>query len=300
MKAIPQLKTAAPAVSRSVTDIHRHVAAFRKQPDAVVGLVPTMGCLHEGHLSLMRVARSECDAVVVSIFVNPAQFGPGEDLDSYPRDLERDLSLAAAETPDVVFAPPAAEIYPDGYDTTIDAGQVAAGLCGLSRPGHFKGVATVVAKLFNIVSPDIAYFGQKDAQQVAVIRQMARDLDFGVQIRACPTVREKDGLALSSRNMYLSSEERSQAAALYEALTLAREAAARGETDAGEIKKIMRKTISSRPLVDIEYVEVVDRDTMQPVGEIRHEALAAVAARVGRARLVDNMILSSREEQCGE
>lgn len=294
MKAMtpPRDGTALPHVSVTVGDLRRRVEEYRQRPDAsMVGLVPTMGCFHEGHLRLMRAARRECGLVVVSLFVNPAQFGPGEDFEAYPRDRERDLSLAAAERVDIVFTPAVAEVYPPGHDTVVEAGQVAESLCGAARPGHFRGVATVVAKLFNMTAPDIAYFGQKDAQQVAVIRQIARDLDFDVTVRACPTVREPDGLAMSSRNTYLSPAERRQAVVLYEALCRAREAAGRGENDAGRIREIIRETVSTRPLVELEYAEVVDPDSMEPVAAAGPGTMIALAARAGRARLIDNMIL---------
>lgn len=292
-------------ISRTIVDVRSRLAAFRTGQGGAVALVPTMGFFHEGHLSLMRAARSRCDMVVVSIFVNPTQFGPAEDLDEYPRDLDSDLQMAAAEAVDLVFAPNAEEMYPPGHETSIDVGSVAEGLCGRSRPGHFQGVATVVAKLFNIVGPDEACFGQKDAQQVAVIKQMVRDLDFDVKIMVCPTVREADGLALSSRNSYLSAEERDQAVALYHALEQAREQVQAGETSASRIRRHMRRSVGANYLVDLEYARIVDAETMHPVEEIKGEALALVAARVGSIRLIDNMLLDvdaqrEKESECGE
>lgn len=284
-------------VSETVADVRLRVQSYRSRLDAVsVGLVPTMGYFHEGHLSLMRAARRECGFVVTSIFVNPTQFSPDEDYDTYPRDPDHDISLAAREGVDLVFAPSVEEIYAGGVGTTVEAGAAASGLCGARRPGHFRGVATVVAKLFNIVAPDIAYFGQKDAQQAAVIRQMARDLDFKVAIRVCPTVRESDGLAMSSRNVNLSPAERAEAAALYDGLKKARAAVASGEvSDAARIKKIIHDTVASRPLVALEYVEVVDPDTMQPLAYAGPGAMSAIAAHVGSTRLIDNMVLLPRE-----
>lgn len=284
-----------PAVASTIADVRSRVAGFRKKRSARVGFVPTMGFFHEGHLSLMRAARSASGLVVVSIFVNPRQFGADEDLESYPRDFDRDLALAGAEGVDLVFTPSPEEMYPEGYETTIDAGSVAAGLCGQDRPGHFQAVATVVAKFFNIIRPDTAWFGQKDAQQVAVIKRMAQDLDYDVEIGVCPIAREDDGLAMSSRNSYLKSEEREQATVLYRALTEAGRKVAAGETSASRIRRLMRKTIAANYLVELEYARVVDPVTMQPVQEIHGEVLAAVAARVGRARLIDNMILKPEE-----
>lgn len=284
-------------VSETVDDVRLRVQSYRSRQDAVsVGLVPTMGFFHEGHLSLMRAARRECGFVVTSIFVNPAQFGPDEDYDTYPRDLDHDISLALQEGVDLVLAPSVEEVYAGGAYTAVEVGATASGLCGASRPGHFRGVATVVAKLFNIVAPDIAYFGQKDAQQAAVIRQMARDLNFNVAVRVCPTVRESDGLAMSSRNVNLSAAERAEAAALYEGLKKARAAVASGAvSDAAGIKKIINDTIASRSLVELEYIEVVDPDTMQPMQNAELGTMAAVAAHVGRTRIIDNVVLLPRE-----
>ena len=279
-------------VAETIAEVRELITAARRQGKEPVGLVPTMGFLHEGHLSLMRKAREECGLVVASIFVNPIQFGPDEDLETYPSDISRDLELAASERIDAVFHPVGHEMFPKGFDTYVEPGSVAAGLCGESRPGHFRGVATVVAKLFNIVGPDRAYFGQKDAQQAAVIRRLAADLDFPVDIRVCPTVRESDGLAMSSRNSYLSEEERAQAPVLYQALNAARDAVASGERDASRIRRIMRRTVGQNYLVDLEYARIVDPDTMEPVSEVDGEVLAAVAAMIGNARLIDNLLIS--------
>ncbi|MCL6107040.1 MAG: pantoate--beta-alanine ligase [Actinobacteria bacterium] len=273
-------------------ELRRRVDEARIRPGAVIGLVPTMGFFHEGHLSLMRAARAECSYVIVSAFVNPIQFGATEDFNTYPRDLDRDLAVAAGEGVDLMFAPPEHEVYQPGFDTMVVPGKISEGLCGASRPGHFRGVATIVAKLFNIVKPDTAYFGQKDAQQVAVIRRMATDLNFDVAIRVCPTVREPGGLAMSSRNTYLSDEEREQAAVLFRALSAAKEAAASGETSVSRIRRKMKKMIGGEYLVDLEYVKIVNPVDLEPVEEVATEALVAVAARVGRTRLIDNMMLT--------
>jgi pantoate--beta-alanine ligase len=260
---------------------------------ASVGLVPTMGFLHDGHLSLLRAAREECDVVVISLFVNPTQFGPGEDLDRYPRDEERDLGFAAEAGVDLVYAPPVAEVYPDGFATSVEVGgdltRVLDGDPARRGPEHFRGVTTVVAKLFNSVEPDVAYFGQKDAQQAAVIRQMARDLDFAVRIEVLPTVREPDGLAMSSRNAYLDPEDRLRAAALSRALRLA-EQRARAESLAAGHDAARRELV--RAGIEPEYLEARDADELTPVAELNgRPVLVAVAAQVGRARLIDNVLI---------
>jgi pantoate--beta-alanine ligase len=286
-----------PSLVTRIDEVRAQVAEARRKTGGPVGLVPTMGSFHEGHLSLMREARADCRFVAVSIFVNPAQFGPAEDLDKYPRDLEGDLRLAADAGADLVFAPDAGEIYPEGFDTYVEPGAAAEGMCGRSRPGHFRGVATIVAKLFNIFQPDIAYFGQKDAQQAAVVRRLVADLDFALEIRVCPIVREADGLAMSSRNAHLSGEERGQATALYDALVLARDASAAGETDAAKIRRRMRRMMGQYYLVEFEYARIVDPDTMQPVARLDRPALAAVAATVGKTRLIDNMLITPGRTQ---
>jgi pantoate--beta-alanine ligase len=250
-----------------------------------------MGAFHEGHLSLMRRAREQCDQVVVSLFVNPAQFNEQADLDGYPRDERRDAALAARLGVDLLFAPPAEQVYPPGFATTVSVTGVTESLEGAHRGrGHFDGVATVVTKLFNIVTPDVAYFGQKDAQQVAVIRQLVRDLDLPVRIEACPTMREPDGLALSSRNVRLSDTERVRATALHRALVAARESAAAGERDAAALKATAIVTLTSVG-IEPEYFELVSADTLAPVRRIEGEVLALVAARVGATRLIDNETL---------
>jgi pantoate--beta-alanine ligase len=257
-----------------------------------VGLVPTMGALHQGHGRLIKAARSECGFVVLSIFVNPLQFGPDEDLSGYPRPIEKDRAVAQALGCDMVFAPTQAEMYPEGEpEVTVDPGPLGDRLEGASRPGHFRGVLTVVAKLFTVVGPARAYFGEKDAQQLALIRRMATDLDFPVDVAAVPTVREIDGLALSSRNAYLGPEERRAAPALFDALTVAASMVRQGERDANAIRAEMAKRIGAQRLAHLDYVAVVDDATWQDVDTIAGPARALVAARLGRARLIDNLLL---------
>jgi pantoate--beta-alanine ligase len=269
----------------------RDVVKERRSAGETVGLVPTMGFFHDGHVSLMRAAREECDFVVVSLFVNPAQFGRGEDLEDYPRDLERDTAMAEQAGVGCIFHPGVEEMYPQPYHTYIELEKVSGVLCGASRPGHFRGVAPVVAKLFNIVPAQRAYFGLKDAQQVWVIRKMARDLDFDIEVVARPTVREEDGLAMSSRNIYLEPEEREAATVLYRSLELARELVEKGERDTATVVARMRELIREEPLVHPEYIEAVDWERLAPVGGLRGEVLIALAARVGKARLIDNVLL---------
>jgi pantoate--beta-alanine ligase len=274
----------------------REKTALREALDAPcragrsIGLVPTMGYLHEGHLSLLHAARAECDLVVMSLFVNPAQFGPGEDLGRYPRDEERDVELAEEAGVDLIYAPAANEVYPDGFATHVEVTGLTQVLCGdPSRrgPGHFRGVTTVVAKLFNTVQPDVAYFGQKDAQQVAVIRRMARDLDLPVRIEVLPTVREPDGLAMSSRNAYLSADERQRATALSRALRAAEEEAQGGSLPAA--LEAARRQLAAAA-IEPEYLEARDAESLQPVAELNgRPVLIAVAAEVGPARLIDNV-----------
>jgi pantoate--beta-alanine ligase len=277
-------------VVRSVGEVRARVSAARRG-GARVGLVPTMGAFHEGHLSLMRAARAACDLVVVSLFVNPTQFRPGEDLQAYPRDEARDLRMAEAAGVDVVFAPPVAEVYPDGFATTVHVRGVSEPLEGHMRGvEHFDGVATVVTKLFNMVQPDAAYFGQKDAQQVMVIRRLVRDLDLPVEIEIQPTVREPDGLAMSSRNVYLGPEDRARAVALSRALADARAAVREGERDAAAVLHRARRRLAEHG-VEPQYLEVVSPETALPVERIDGEALVVVAAVVGSARLIDNALL---------
>lgn len=258
---------------------------------ASVGLVPTMGYLHEGHLSLVRRARQENDYVVLSIFVNPAQFGPEEDLERYPRDLGRDLELAEQAGVDLVFAPGAEEMYAPDHRTWVEVEELTRGLCGRSRPGHFRGVTTVVTKLFGICRPDRAYFGQKDAQQALVIRRITRDLDLGVEVVVAPIVREADGLALSSRNVYLSEEQRRAAPILQRALCEAEVAARAGERDAEVVREQVRRRIEGAPGARVDYVELVSTQTLQSVERIGGEVLLAVAVYFGRTRLIDNVII---------
>ena len=256
-----------------------------------LGLVPTMGFLHEGHLALVRRARAECAAVGVSIFVNLAQFGPQEDLARYPRDLDRDLRLLEGSAVDVVWAPVAAEVYPPDYQTYVSVEEVAQPLEGAVRPGHFRGVATIVAKLFNAFTPERAYFGQKDAQQAAVIRQMARDLNFPLEIVVCPTVREIDGLAMSSRNIYLLPEERRAAIVLYRALRAAQTAYTNGQRSAEDLRGAMRDYLAAEPRAQTEYVSVADPDTLKELDRVDRNALFSMAVRIGKTRLIDNFVL---------
>jgi pantoate--beta-alanine ligase len=257
-----------------------------------VGFVPTMGFFHEGHRSLMRAARAENDFVIVSLFVNPTQFGPSEDLDAYPRDLVGDSTAAAAEGVDLFFTPGAEEMYPSGARTTVHVDGLTDVLCGASRPGHFDGVTTVVAKLFSIVGPSRAYFGRKDAQQVAVIRRMTTDLGLPVEVVGCPLVRENDGLAMSSRNSYLEPEERAAAVVLAGSLYLASEAVVAGERDPAVIRRLLVDVIAGAPLVRVDYAEVVDAATLAPVEQISPATRVAGAAYVGKARQIDNVTIS--------
>ncbi len=258
---------------------------------APVGFVATMGYFHEGHLSLVRKARAENPSLVVSIFVNPTQFGPREDFDTYPRDLPRDLYLLEKEKTDVVFMPSVAEMYPGGFKSWVDIEGVTERLEGASRPGHFRGVATVVNKLFNIIQPDVSYFGQKDAQQALVIKKMVRELNMGVEIVTLPTVREADGLATSSRNAYLSPDEREAAPVLYRALCLARKLWSRGETDAEKIRQQMWELIEGEPLAEIDYVSIADPETLEEMDTVRVPALVSLAVRIGKTRLIDNVVV---------
>jgi pantoate--beta-alanine ligase len=269
----------------------RLVALDARADGRAVGLVPTMGFFHEGHLQLMRRARAECDVVVVTLFVNPTQFGAGEDLESYPRNIDRDRALTEAEGVDYLFVPAVEEMYPEGSSTSVEVAGLSAVMCGCSRPDHFQGVATVVAKLFNIVPATRAYFGQKDAQQLVVIRRMAADLDFDIEIIPVPTVREQDGLAMSSRNMYLLPDERGQAVALFRSLEQARRLVESGERRAGAVSEAMQAVLSAYPLVDLEYISICDNIFLKPLDELSGEVLIAVAARLGRARLIDNVLL---------
>lgn len=267
------------------------LCAARLLLEGRVGFVPTMGYLHEGHLSLARRARAECDRVVASIFVNPAQFGPTEDLSKYPRNLEGDLSRLESAGVDLVWTPDNETIYPPGFSTWVEVEGLTRPLEGASRPGHFRGVTTVVAKLFNAVQPQAAYFGQKDAQQAAVIRKMARDLNFPIEIVICPTVREADGLAMSSRNSYLNAEERQAATILFRALTAAKEARERGEQDAEKLRKIMAETLASEPRAKMQYVSCADYDTLDELQTVTGKALLSMAVFMGKTRLIDNFVI---------
>ena len=253
-----------------------------------IGLVPTMGYLHEGHLSLIKEARAATDTVVVSVFVNPTQFGPGEDYVSYPRDIKRDTLEAERAGTDIIFAPKVEQVYPESYSTYVEVEGLSEALCGKTRPGHFRGVTTVCTKLFNIIEPDIVFFGQKDAQQAAIIQKMVKDLNMNVKLKVLPTLREKDGLAMSSRNKYLSPKQRKDASVLYQALNEAKNMIETGEKNADKIKKRMKKTIDK---VDskIDYISIVDADSLKDVSVISGKALIALAVRIGRARLIDNI-----------
>jgi pantoate--beta-alanine ligase len=275
---------------RILTTIADTQRALEKEREAgrTVGFVPTMGFLHEGHASLMRRARAENDIVAVSIFVNPLQFGANEDLEAYPRDLDRDLALCEAQGVDLVFNPSASEMYPDPVPFTLTVGEIGTKLCGRTRPGHFDGVATVVAKLFNIAGHCRAYFGRKDAQQLVIIEQLARALNFPVQVIGCDIVREPDGLAMSSRNVYLDQDERHAALVLLRALDEATKSVAAGQRDARRIAEQMGARISSEPLAKVDYAAVVDPTTLDDLDELAGRALLAVAAWVGKARLIDN------------
>jgi pantoate--beta-alanine ligase len=266
------------------------LGSARRSLLGTVGLVPTMGYLHAGHLSLVRRAREECDHVVVSIFVNPTQFGPTEDLAKYPRDLERDMELIEPYT-DLLWTPTPEIMYPEGYQTWVEVGEVSRPLEGAMRPGHFRGVTTVVAKLFNGVQPDKAYFGQKDAQQAAVIRRMVRDLNYPVEIMVCPIVREADGLAMSSRNVYLDPQQRQAATVLSRSLREAKQAYDNGERDAGMLRQIMKDVLAPEPLAEMQYVSCADYETLEELETVERKALLSMAVFVGKTRLIDNLVL---------
>lgn len=276
-------------IAETVQEVREQVKAWRKE-GLSVGLVPTMGYLHEGHKSLIDKAVEDNDRVVVSVFVNPIQFGPSEDLASYPRDLDRDAKLCEDAGADLVFHPADDEMYFDDFCTYVDMDDLTKGLCGKTRPTHFRGVCTVVSKLFHIVAPDRAYFGQKDAQQLAVIRRMVRDLNFDLEIIGCPIVREADGLAKSSRNTYLSEAERAAAVVLHKGLNAGEELLKSGERNAVKIINTVREVIEREPLAKIDYVELVDWNTLKPVDTVQAEVLVAVAVYIGKTRLIDNFI----------
>jgi pantoate--beta-alanine ligase len=273
------------------------VRKVRRDQDRTVGLVPTMGALHDGHLSLVREARRMCDVVVVSIFVNPAQFGPAEDFASYPRDLTKDTALLTDYNVDYIYAPPPEEIYPKGFSTFVTVEGLSDPLEGTSRPGHFRGVATVVTILLNTVRPDFAFFGQKDAQQVLVVKRLVRDLSFPTEVVVLPIVREESGLAMSSRNAYLNQEEHKAAQCLYQALSRAKDAHAAGERNASRLAETVRTTIEREPLARVDYVNVSDADTLEKVDKIDDRAvLIAVAAKIGKTRLIDNIVLGAAKK----
>ena len=274
-------------IVESIKDVRATVKEW-KAKGLKVGFVPTMGYLHEGHESLIRKASEENDRVVVSIFVNPIQFGPKEDLSTYPRDLERDSKVCESAGADIIFHPENEEMYFKDFSTFVDMNGLTDGLCGKSRPTHFRGVCTVVTKLFNIVAPDRAYFGEKDAQQLAVIKRMVRDLNIDIEIIGCPIVREKDGLAKSSRNTYLSVEERNAATILNKSLTVAKEKIKAGERNSAAIIKLIEETINSEKLAKIDYIEVVDSLSMEKVERIEKAVLVAIAVFIGKTRLIDN------------
>ena len=277
-------------IARTERELRQQLALWKIR-DRTIGFVPTMGALHEGHLSLIRIARERAERVVASVFVNPAQFGPGEDFAQYPRQPEKDADMLESAGCDLLFLPDVATIYPPGNATFVEPAGAALGLEGACRPGHFRGVATVVLALCNLVEADVAVFGEKDAQQLAVVRQMVRDLHLPVEIVAGPTVREADGLAMSSRNAYLSPEERRAAAVLYRALRAAEGAIAAGERRGGEVRRLLREVLESEPLARIEYAEVVDADSFQPVETLSGRLVLPLAVRIGGTRLIDNIRL---------
>ena len=274
----------------TIKDVRERVNAWKRE-GLTVGFVPTMGYLHKGHKSLMEAARANNDKVVVSVFVNPMQFGPNEDLESYPRDFEKDSALCESVGVDLIFHPEPEEMYADGFCSYVDMNGLTTELCGKSRPIHFRGVQTVVLKLFNIVKPDTAYFGQKDAQQLAVIKRMVKDLNVDTEIVGCPIVREADGLAKSSRNTYLNPDERKAALILSRSLKLGRELIENGETDSKAVIKSITDSINTEPLAKIDYVDVVDFDTITPVDKIGKSVLVAIAVYIGKTRLIDNFII---------
>ncbi len=278
-------------IASTVKEVRAIIAGWKKE-GLSVGLAPTMGYLHEGHQSLIEQAAKDNDRVVASIFVNPMQFGPNEDLANYPRDLERDLARCESAGAHLVFHPEPVVMYPPEFHTTVEVSELTTGLCGKSRPTHFLGVCTVVCKLFNIIAPDRAYFGQKDAQQLAVIKRMARDLDIPVEVIGCPIVREPDGLAKSSRNAYLQPDERTAARVLNRSLRLAEEAVAAGERDSQILMSIIRDVMTAESRVRIDYIEIVDPNSMRPLPRLEGSVLIAVAAYVGKARLLDNTVVN--------
>jgi pantoate--beta-alanine ligase len=284
-------------VGYNIVKVVETVAELKKLREKLpgpLGFVPTMGYLHEGHLTLVRQAKAENASVAVSIFVNPTQFGPKEDFKQYPRNPQRDLALLEREGTDLVFMPPVDEVYPPGFNSWVEVGRLAERLEGASRPGHFRGVATVVARLFDLVKPDRAYFGQKDAQQLIVIKRMVADLALNLEVVAVPTVREPDGLAMSSRNTYLNPEERKQATVLYQALTLARRLCDEGEGDGRAIRRKMADLIKKEPLAQIDYISIADAVTLEELDVVKPPALVSMAVRIGETRLIDNVVVGQR------
>lgn len=277
-------------VFKKINEIRKYIKEQQKE-GKTVGLVPTMGYLHEGHLSLIKKSSEENKITVVSIFVNPTQFGENEDLDQYPRDLERDVKLAEKANASAVFVPTVEDLYPKGYQTYVNVEYLTKHLCGLKRPGHFRGVTTIVTKLFNIINPDKAYFGQKDAQQAIVIKRMVKDLDLDIEIVVCPIVRESDGLAKSSRNTYLSKEGRKQSTVLFLSLMIAKQMIENGERQADKIKKAIEKNIKHKALTEIDYISISNVETLEEIKEITGEILIALAVKIGNTRLIDNIQL---------
>lgn len=277
-------------IATTIDEVRKQVKEWKRE-GLTVGLCPTMGFLHEGHASLMKASAAQCDRTVASVFVNPIQFGPGEDLDTYPRDFEHDCKVMEQAGVDMVFHPEVSEMYEEDLCTYVDIDVLSETLCGASRAGHFRGVCTVVSKLFNIVTPDKAFFGKKDAQQYTIIKRMVRDLSFGIEIVGCPIVREADGLAKSSRNTYLSKEEREAALILSKTIRMAQTLVAGGETDSLRLREAMMVKLMSEPLASPEYVEVVDGGTMQPVDTFKEGDLVAMAVRIGTTRLIDNFFV---------
>lgn len=284
-------------VAKTIREVRAWTKLARSE-GKTIGFVPTMGYFHEGHLDLMRRAKTECDLCVVSLFVNPTQFGPSEDFRQYPRDFTRDAAMAESVGVDLLFAPEAEEIYPQDFQTWVEVTGITQRLEGAARPGHFRGVATICTKLFNIVQADRAYFGKKDYQQLKVIQRMVKDLNIPIEIVPCETTREPDGLAMSSRNVYLNPEERQAATVLYRALCAGRDAILAGERDALKVQKLIEQVIATKPLVKSEYVDVADAETLEPLQELKGEVLLSLAARVGIARLIDNVTVVVPDQVC--
>jgi pantoate--beta-alanine ligase len=281
-------------VAETIESVRAAVRAARGKGERI-GLVPTMGALHIGHISLIEAAVKKCDFVVVSIFVNPTQFGPGEDFEKYPRPIEADLDICRKAGVNLVFAPKPRQMYPGENFTWVNVEKLTEPLCGKSRPGHFRGVTTVCAKLFNIIQPDIAFFGQKDAQQAIVIRRMVADLNMPLEIVICPTIREPDGLAISSRNKYLDRQQRQDAAYIYKSIEKCREMVNAGKIETHEIIDEMKKVLRQKPSIEIEYVSIVDSETLEAIERIAGKALVAVAVRLGPARLIDNILIDMKK-----